>query len=381
MPDLSRPARSVSLLAGIVLLSAAASSAPRRADVPLSSLDLTRMKVQPGGGRGAAQTVAQANKSIDGNPIHIGGKEFTAGVGTRANSVLFVQLNGGAEHFSALVGADDNPIQAPPSASRATFRAPSRLPPTPIVFRAVGDGRVLHVSKPVSRGDAPEPFDVDLRGIRTLVLQVKQVDVVRPVAANWADARFTVTGAAPVAIDIPVEPREILTPKPGPAPRINGPSLTGVTPGPRRPLQDSRNGHRADHLWSDESAQGTHARSGVGSHSRHDRRAWALPGDVHREERGGVDVEAVHFRRRRTARAHASDGMEQLERLRPCGERFTRPGGRRRDGVEGTHRPRLDVHQPRRRLGAKRARIRSAVRGTRSVRPTARCSPTRSSRT
>ena len=39
------------------------------------------------------------------------------------------------------------------------------------------------------------------------------------------------SGAAPVAIDIPVEPREVLTPKPGPAPRINGPSLTGVTPG------------------------------------------------------------------------------------------------------------------------------------------------------
>src|SRR6476646_1559753 len=141
MPDLSHPARSASLLAGIILLFTAASTAPRRADVPLSSLDLTRMKVQPGGGRGAAQTVAQANKSIDGNPIHIGGKEFTAGVGTRANSVLFVQLNGGAEHFSALVGADDNPIQAPPGAT-AQPSAPAS-PPTPIVFRAVGDGRVL----------------------------------------------------------------------------------------------------------------------------------------------------------------------------------------------------------------------------------------------
>jgi alpha-galactosidase len=90
---------------------------------------------------------------------------------------------------------------------------------------------VLHVSKPVSRGDAPEPFDVDLRGVRTLVLQATQVDVVRPVVANWADAKFTVNGAAPLAIDIPVEQREVLTPKPGPAPRINGPSLTGVTPG------------------------------------------------------------------------------------------------------------------------------------------------------
>src|SRR6185369_5045545 len=94
----------------------------------------------------------------------------------------------------------------------------------------VGDGRVLLVSKPVQRGDAAEPFEVDVRGIRTLVLQVKPVDGTRPVAANWADAKFTTAGA-PAAMDYPIEPREVLTPKPGPAPRINGPALTGVTPG------------------------------------------------------------------------------------------------------------------------------------------------------
>ena len=188
MNDLSRPARFASLLAGTVILLTAAATRPRSADVPLASLDLSKMKVQPGGGRGGAQTVAQANKSIDGNPIHIGGQEFASGVGTRANSVLFVRLDGGAERFSAMVGADDNPIPAPPG---ATGSPPAAPPPTPIVFRAVGDGRVLHVSKPVARGDAPEPFDVDLRGIRTLVLQATQVDVVRPVVANWADAKFT----------------------------------------------------------------------------------------------------------------------------------------------------------------------------------------------
>lgn len=220
--------RSASLLTGVVVFFTAAAATPHAADVPLASLDLAKMKVQPGGGRAGQQTVAQPNRSIDGNPIHIGGKEFAGGVGTRANSVLFIRLDGGAEHFSAMVGADDNPIRPAPSAAAPP---PAPPPPTPIVFRAVGDGRVLHVSKPVSRGDAPEQFDVDLRGIKTLVLQVTQVDVVRPVTADWADAAFTVNGAAPAAIDIPVEPREILTPKPGPAPRINGPSLTGVTPG------------------------------------------------------------------------------------------------------------------------------------------------------
>ena len=49
-----------------------AATLTHRADVPLASLDLTKMRVQTGGGRGgAAQTVAQANKSIDGNPIRM----------------------------------------------------------------------------------------------------------------------------------------------------------------------------------------------------------------------------------------------------------------------------------------------------------------------
>jgi len=200
----------------------------RHADVPLASLDLAKMRVQAGGGRGGQQTVAQANKSIDGNPIRIGGRVFTEGVGTRATSVLFVKLGGGADRFSASVGADDNPLSPP---ATPTAQPPAPPPPIPIVFRLVGDGRVLHVSKPVARGDAPEPIDVDVRGVQTLVLQVKPVEGSRAVAANWADAKFSVNGAAPVAIDIPLEPREILTPKPGPAPRINGPSLTGVTPG------------------------------------------------------------------------------------------------------------------------------------------------------
>jgi len=204
---------------------------PRAADVPLATLDLAKMRVQPAFGRGAqnAQTVAQANRSIDGNPLHIGGRAFAQGVGTRATSVLFVRLAGGAERFTATVGVDDNPIPVPPAPAGQTPNTPP--PPPPVVFRVLGDGRVLHVSRAVARGDAPEPLSVDVRGVQTLVLQVKPVEGARPVAADWADASFSVSGAAPVAIDVPVEPRVVLTPTPGPAPRINGPVLTGVTPG------------------------------------------------------------------------------------------------------------------------------------------------------
>src|SRR4029078_9919731 len=113
----------------------------------------------------------------------------------------------------------------------AAAQQPAAPPPIPIVFRLVGDGRVLHVSKAVARGDAAEPVDVAVRGSKTRVLQVKPVEGSRAVAANWADAKFAVSGASPVAVDIPLEAREVRTPEPGAAPRITGPSLTGVTPG------------------------------------------------------------------------------------------------------------------------------------------------------
>ena len=202
MTELSRSAGLATLiLAATVLLAAPVTTHPL-ADVPLASLDLAKMRVQPAGGRGQTATTARANKSIDGNPLHIGGRQFAEGVGTRATSVLFVNLGGGVDRFSAMVGADDNPILPPPGGAPANASPP---PPTPIIFRVVGDGRVLHVSKPVVRGEAPEPLDVDVRGIKTLVLHVKPVDGARPVAANWVDAKFSVRGAAPVAIDIPVE--------------------------------------------------------------------------------------------------------------------------------------------------------------------------------
>jgi alpha-galactosidase len=213
MNELPRPAGLATLtLVGLVLIAGSVATHDA-ADVSLASLDLAKMRVQAAGGRGQASTTAQANKSIDENPLRIGGREFADGVGTRATSVLFVNLAGGADRFSALVGADDNPIPPPPAGAPAPAVPPA---PTPIIFRLVGDGRVLHVSRPVVRGDAPEPLDVDVRGIRTRVLQVKPVDGARPIAANWADAKFSVSGAAPVAIDIPVEPRMVLTPSPGP---------------------------------------------------------------------------------------------------------------------------------------------------------------------
>ncbi len=207
------------------------------AEIPLAELDLTKVRVQTtggGGGRrggGAAPATAVANKSVDGNSIRIGGKDYAQGVGTRTTSTLFVVLAKGSDRFSAVVGADDN-TPAPPAAGRggAPARGPATQPPVSIVFRVLGDGKILYASRPLTRGDSAEPLSVDVRGIDTLVLQVRPTEGGRGGAANWADASFTVRTTKPKAIDIPIEKPYILTPPVAAAPRINGPILTGVTP-------------------------------------------------------------------------------------------------------------------------------------------------------
>src|SRR5665213_1914501 len=65
----------------------------------LDSLDLSRMSQDFG--------TAQAGKSISGTPISLKGRVYTHGVGTHADSVYEVNLDGRAARFTAVVGVDD----------------------------------------------------------------------------------------------------------------------------------------------------------------------------------------------------------------------------------------------------------------------------------
>src|SRR4051794_10324200 len=67
-------------------------------DIPLESLDITKM-IQGWG-------TPHAGKSVDNHPIRIGGVEYKGGVGTHAASEFRVRLNGAAQ-FRADVGVDD----------------------------------------------------------------------------------------------------------------------------------------------------------------------------------------------------------------------------------------------------------------------------------
>jgi len=204
---LSRSSLSFAVLVSALFCNVSRLSADQT--VWLSALDLS--KTTQGWGS------AQADKSVEGKTITIGGRKFDKGVGTHVQSVLYIDLKGGATRFAAQVGVDDE-------VNGSTV-------PT-LVFRVCGDDRKLWESSVMHAGDAAQSVDVDLTGVKTLMLYAfnptGNVDFGH---ADWADARFVVYGEGPITIAPPPQQRVVLTPPPAPEPRINGPKIYGARPG------------------------------------------------------------------------------------------------------------------------------------------------------
>jgi alpha-galactosidase len=157
------------------------------------------------------------NQSVDGHGLSIGGRSFARGLGTHAESVLFINLNNGAQTFSASVGVDSEVSN--PAAS--------------VEFKVLGDGKILWQSGIMKAGGAAENFTVHVDGVKTLLLKVGDAgDGISYDHADWVDAKFeTVGDTRPEAIAAPAEPVVILTPTASPKPRINGATIFGVRPG------------------------------------------------------------------------------------------------------------------------------------------------------
>ncbi|MCX7045388.1 MAG: NPCBM/NEW2 domain-containing protein [Candidatus Sumerlaeota bacterium] len=200
-------------IAAILLLGAACFiGAPARISaaetVWLSSLDLTKMTT------GWGQPLV--DKGVQDNPISIGGQAFEHGVGTHAESVMYIDLKGGADKFSAFVGVDDRT-----KGKKGT-----------VEFKLIADGQEVFNSGVMKTGEAPKKIEVNLKGKKTLILIADSAGDGKDFDhADLADAKFEVSGAKPVATEAPREEAVILTPKPGVAPRVNGPKVYGCRPG------------------------------------------------------------------------------------------------------------------------------------------------------
>jgi alpha-galactosidase len=191
-----------SALAGLVFQAQASET------VWLSTLDLHQ--VRQGWGK------PQIDLSVTGKPMLIAGKKFERGVGTHATSAIWIDLAGGSERFRASVGVDD----------AAKAQAAS------VTFNVLGDGKTLWQSGVMKGGQPAKAVDVELHGIRTLLLLVGDAgDGTDNDHANWADARFLVAGTQPKVISAPREDAVVLTPKPPQTPRINGARIFGARPG------------------------------------------------------------------------------------------------------------------------------------------------------
>jgi alpha-galactosidase len=157
----------------------------------------------------------QPDTAVTGKPISIGGQTFAHGLGTHADSLIRLNLKGGSERFSALVGVDD-------AAGNDHAR---------IDFKVVGDGKTLWKSPIMKLGQSAQPVNVDVRGINMLLLTAtSEIEDSSFAHADWAEARLLVAGEQPVIVGPPHESAVILTPKPPATPRINGARVFGVRP-------------------------------------------------------------------------------------------------------------------------------------------------------
>lgn len=173
----------------------------------LDEMDLSAMET--GWGR------VRANLSCDSNRLTVAGQVFERGVGTHAVSKMMIDLAGSGIKFFTGAGVDDE------SGEQAT-----------VEFFVMGDGQILWRSGIMKKGDEARKAEVDLKGIRKLALYVSDGgDYIHYDHADWLEAYIEYRKVKPVPV-FPVRPEPyILTPPVPEAPRINGPSVTGATPG------------------------------------------------------------------------------------------------------------------------------------------------------
>lgn len=178
----------------------------------ISSLDLSQIDQRRGEPR--------ADRCAAGGKITLAAKEFANGVGTTAPSRLKLRFFAGAD-FSATVGVDD-------AAGKGNGR---------VVFKVLGNNdKLLWQSPEMHAGDTPQQVDISIKGVTQLTLLTEGDANDANNLANWADAKITLHSkeykeVRPNTLPAFTEEAVILTPKPGPQPRLTGPKVFGVRPG------------------------------------------------------------------------------------------------------------------------------------------------------
>ncbi|MBZ5498983.1 MAG: NPCBM/NEW2 domain-containing protein [Acidobacteriia bacterium] len=235
-------------LAGLCAIGAAIgllTGAPRTETIWLSSLDLSKARVTD-------KVRPAIDKTIDGKTLTINKQTFGRGICVNGYTVLYIRLNGGSDEFSAILGVDDESQVSPQPSGGAAGQSGrggagqgsggrGGASTLPMSVRILADeNKMLYENNAIPPGSDGVPIEVDTKGVSLMAIIVNSGGGGRggrggggggSAHYDLAEARFEVSGTKPVVVEIPGEAREVLTPKVGPKPRINGPALTGVTPG------------------------------------------------------------------------------------------------------------------------------------------------------
>ncbi|HED65301.1 MAG TPA: alpha-galactosidase [Planctomycetes bacterium] len=161
---------------------------------------------------------AKAARSVDENPLRIGGTVFLHGVGSHARAEAVLRLDGGALRFQAAVGVDDEVGTA-----------------GSVIFQVLGDDRELARTPIMRGGDTPQVLDVDVRGVKELVLLIKNGgDGINYDHADWGGARLVIDPSSknpPAIVRVSEDPTPPIVRLVPDAPRIHAPFVVGSTPG------------------------------------------------------------------------------------------------------------------------------------------------------
>ncbi len=163
--------------------------------------------------------VAQAGRSVDGNPLDIAGRVFAHGIGSHANAEWTIALGGAARAFHAAVGVDAEVKQL-----------------GTVVFVVLVDDSERLPTSVIEGGETPRVISVDLEGASHLTLIVEDGgDHIHYDHADWGGAMLVLDPAAkappPRSFRAPEDPApDIVHPAPE-VPEIHAPRITGATPG------------------------------------------------------------------------------------------------------------------------------------------------------
>jgi alpha-galactosidase len=177
----------------------------------VDSLDLRKMVQR--------RQTPRAGRSLRNNPITLNGVVYPHGIGTLSISELVIDLKGQAVRFISMVGLDDE----------VKTRGGS------VTFEVWVDNKKAADTGIMRSGDPPKLISVDLTGAKYLELFLDDGgDVSTNDNADWAGAMIMLkpnAAAKPEAYTFPAEPPPPIASKTSLQPRINGPRITGGTPG------------------------------------------------------------------------------------------------------------------------------------------------------